>query len=69
MTKPIAQLDWSLRVDCPKCGEENDLAKGEHDPEYRIAGHVFQDRWEKLNDWKVTCQHCGHKFTIEKVEY
>ncbi len=69
MTAPTALLDWSLRVDCPQCDKENDLADHEHDEEYRIAGHIFENRWDSLNGWEVTCKHCGHEFTIEKVEY
>ncbi len=69
MSEPIAYLEWLLYVDCPKCKESNDLAAPEHDCENTIAGHIFMNRWEKLNGWEVTCQHCGHEFTIEKVEY
>lgn len=63
--KPIAYLDWSLDVDCPKCGEVTDLACSESD----MARYIFQSAWDKLRGWEVTCAHCGHEFEIEKVEY
>jgi Zn finger protein HypA/HybF involved in hydrogenase expression len=67
--KPIANLDWSLYVYCPKCEQDNDLARARHDRENDIAKHIFSNDWDKLNDWEVTCEHCSHEFKIEKVEY
>jgi len=66
---PTASLDWSLYVDCPKCGEANDLSDPQHDTEHDIARHIFSNAWDKLNGWEVTCENCDHEFTIEKVEY
>ena len=66
---PIANLDWSLHVNCPKCDESNDLASGTHDTEHHIATAIFKNDWDKLEGWEVTCEHCGHEFTIQKVEY
>lgn len=66
---PVATLEWSLYVDCPKCQESNDLADSEHDPDNEISRHIFMNDWDGLNDWEVTCKHCGHEFKIEKVEY
>ena len=68
-TKPTAQLEWSLYVSCPQCDESNDLADPAHDGENSIARHVFNNEWDRLRGWEVTCEHCGHEFTIEKVEY
>jgi phage FluMu protein Com len=67
--KPTANLDWSLHVDCPKCDESNNLASQKHDAENSIANHIFKNEWDKLECWEVTCEHCGHEFEIEKVEY
>jgi transposase len=67
--KPTANLDWSLYVYCPKCSEDNDLSKSHHDTEGDIARHLFTDDWDRLEGWEVTCEHCGHEFEIEKVEY
>jgi hypothetical protein len=67
--RPTALLDWSLHVDCPKCGLSNDLASGLHDAEHSIARHIFTNAWEKLGGWEVTCEGCEHEFTIERVEY
>ena len=68
-TRPTALLNWSLYVDCPKCGKSNDLAEPGHDTEHEIARHIFANAWDKLDGWEVKCQHCGHEFTIETVEY
>jgi hypothetical protein len=66
---PIAQLDWSLNIECPACSVDNDLAAGDHDTENDIARHIFSNQWDSLKDWEVTCEICGHEFTIEKIEY
>lgn len=66
---PTALLEWSLYVDCPKCSESNNLAGSQHDTEHEIAHRIFTNEWDKLQGWEVTCEHCGHEFTIEKVEY
>ena len=66
---PVATLYWSLDVDCPKCGNCNDLARSTHDGENEIAKHIFTNDWDKLKGWEVECDHCAHRFTIDKVEY
>lgn len=66
---PTANLEWSLHVTCPNCEESNDLSDQTHDAENNIARHIFNNDWDKLNGWEVTCEHCGHDFTIEEVEY
>jgi len=67
--KPTAFLEWGLYVSCPKCKEKNNLADYEHDPRQDIANRIFTNTWDKLKGWEVTCEHCGHEFTIEEVEY
>ena len=69
MSDPVASLDWSLHVSCPKCNHENNIAKSEHDTESRIAHYIFSNDWDKLNGWEVQCEQCQHEFKIEKVEY
>lgn len=69
MSHPIAYLNWSLDVECPKCGDENDLSRHKHDPEYTIAQAIFNNAWGRLAGWEVTCEHCGHEFSINSVEY
>lgn len=64
-----ALLEWSLHVDCPKCEHSNDLASGDHDSEHQIAHHIFHNTWDKLQGWEVTCEECGHEFTISGAEY
>lgn len=65
----VAYLEWSLNVDCPACGESNDLAAGDHDCEHSIVRHIFGNTWNKLAGWEVQCKHCQHEFKLEKVEY
>lgn len=66
---PTAFLDWSLYVDCPKCGLSNDLSSARHDAEHEIARHIFSNDWDKLEGHEVTCEGCEHEFTIGCVEY
>lgn len=67
--KPTATLTWNLYVDCPQCGKSNDLAGGHHDTDHGIAKRIFTNAWDKLDGWEVECEHCGHEFQIERVEY
>ena len=67
--QPVATLQWSLDVDCPRCDKSNDLSGPEHDTDLLIARHIFNNEWNKLNGREVRCWHCGHEFTVEKVEY
>jgi phage FluMu protein Com len=67
--KPTASLSWSLDVDCPACNESNDLASGDHDYDHEIVGRIFSNQWDSLAGWEVRCEHCGHEFEIDKVEY
>jgi ribosomal protein S27E len=69
MAENIAYVDWSLHVDCPACGESNDLAHPEHDTENDIARHIFSNNWERLKGWEVTCGSCNHEFTLDSIEY
>jgi Zn finger protein HypA/HybF involved in hydrogenase expression len=66
---PTALLEWSLYVDCPKCDASNDLADSHHDVDHDISRRIFSNQWDKLDDWEITCEKCGHEFKIEKVEY
>lgn len=69
MAAVIATLEWSLTVECPACKQDNDLEKSEHDCENRIAAKIFNNQWDKLQGHEVTCEHCAHEFTLDKVEY
>ena len=69
LTKPVAQLDWSLHVECPKCEEDNDIAGPAHDSEHTIAQAIFTNAWDKLEGHEITCEHCGHEFELARVEY
>lgn len=69
LTQPVAQLDWSLHVECPKCEEDNDIAGPEHDSEHTIAQAIFTNAWDKLEGHEITCEYCGHEFTLARVEY
>lgn len=69
MSDTIAYLEWSLHVACPACSQSNDIARANHDTENMIARHIFTDQWQRLEQWEVTCEHCNHEFTIDKVVY
>ena len=69
MSKPTATLYWSLDVDCPKCGESNDLSRQHHNEDYQISKAIFGNRWDDLAGRETTCEHCDHEFELEKVEY
>jgi hypothetical protein len=67
--QPVAQLYWSLHVDCPKCDERNDISRQVHDSENTISLHIFTNAWDKLEGHEITCEHCGHEFELARVDY
>jgi glutaredoxin len=68
MTKTaVASLYWSLDVECPHCGGDNDLLKIDHDN--NLSHYIFTNRWHKINGFEVECVHCKEEFKVEKVEY
>ena len=66
---PVAQLDWSLYVDCPSCDESFDLADTDHDTDYTLSKKIFNNQWDRVKGHEVTCPHCNHEFTLGGVEY
>jgi hypothetical protein len=65
--KPLAQLHYSLYVNCPHCDELMDLS--EKDPDYIIVYALFNNCWDDLNGYDTVCPKCGTDFQIEKVIY
>lgn len=62
-----AYLDWSLDVECPKCGETTDLSANDDDAV--VSGAIFHNNWDALKGFEVTCENCGHEFKLDEVEY
>lgn len=65
----VATLNWSLRVNCPKCKEKVDLVAFDNDNDYLVATAIFSNQWDDLVGYEVTCPHCEHEFELTKVEY
>ena len=68
-SKPIAQLDWSLRVECPNCNESLDAAGIDAGNDYTITKMVFSNRWDDITGCSITCPECGHEFELGGMEY
>ena len=66
-TKNIASLSWALWVNCPKCGEGNDLS--DDDDENWLAIKIFNNKWDQAKGHECTCHECGHEFILDGVEY
>ena len=66
--KNVANLSWSLDVDCPACKETIDLSDCDTD-DYSIARRIFTNEWGKLEGHEITCPHCTHEFALDSVEY
>jgi hypothetical protein len=69
MTTITASLSWSLDVDCPSCEEILDLAESPYAEDQDIAVAVFNNKWDALKDYEITCQFCKHEFKIDEIEY
>jgi len=64
---PIAQMNWSMDIKCPKCKKNIDLADVDDDGVY--SEPIFNNRWDDLIDEGVCCPNCDHEFLIGGVEY
>ena len=64
-----ALLSWNLTVDCPYCGEENDLADPYHDCEGYFSTPIFNNKWEEIDGKEADCQKCGKTFSVSSVVY
>jgi hypothetical protein len=62
-----AYLDWSLNIDCPKCGNENDISAPDDDA--IVSNAIFHNNWDALKGFDVVCNMCGHDFVVDCVEY
>jgi hypothetical protein len=68
MVKPNnAQLHWSLTVTCPTCDHSTDLSNPDDD--YIVAKAIFNNAWDDLKGYEVTCANCKTEFTVDQVEY
>ena len=65
----IAYVEWSLNVECPKCKLDNDLARSIHDGGNDIARHIFNNEWDVLKGWEITCEHCKFEFLLDDIIY
>lgn len=63
----IAYVDWSLDIECPKCGETFNIANNDEDGVFASA--IFNNNWDSLNGEEIKCIYCYHKFKIDSVEY
>ena len=59
---------WSLMVECPHCGKTNDLARGSHDLDKKIATAVFSKNWNALNGRVIICCGCDSDFKLTSVD-
>lgn len=66
----VAFLDWSLDIDCPRCGNVVDLVQYDADSgDNDIANMIFRNRWDHLEGYDIECPRCKHDFKIDRVEY
>jgi uncharacterized Zn-finger protein len=59
---------YQFLIDCPYCGEENDLAESDHDDDGVYSRPIFNNSWCDLVGEEVECKHCGNSFKISSVE-
>jgi hypothetical protein len=59
---------WSFMVECPHCGKTNDLARGSHDSDKKIAAAVFSKNWDALNGLGIICCGCDSDFTLTSIK-
>ena len=67
MKTATPQLDWSLFVECPECGEDFDLKDREEESEF--SKPIFNNAWDDIKGMEVDCPKCKSTFSLDKVEY
>ena len=65
--RAVAELDWRLTICCPKCKEITNLLQQDYDGDMATA--IFNNKWEKLENWEVTCDSCDYEFKVSEVVY
>ncbi len=71
MSKQKIQLDYSLYVKCPACGDCFDLLSednGIYDDDHQLSGPLFHNEWDKAAS-TVVCPECDCDFKVEGIEY
>lgn len=63
----IAHLFFSLDIKCPNCHHEFDALDQDYDN--YVSTHLFNNEWDKIKGYNLTCTICKHEFEITKVEY
>lgn len=63
----IAYLEYCVNVNCPECGWETDISQDDEDA--IVANAIFNNNWDSLKGFDVTCSHCSLEFTLDSVEY
>lgn len=65
-------LTIELNVDCPHCGETQDLAKSEFNPEGEYLSAIFSEShdWRKeVEGRKFECPDCKKEFELGEIEW
>ena len=56
-------------MDCPSCEKILDLADSPYADNQDIIVAVFNNNWDALKGYEVTCKFCKHEFKIDEIEY
>ncbi|HCY86896.1 MAG TPA: hypothetical protein DHV36_17330 [Desulfobacteraceae bacterium] len=64
----VLQIEWHFHIDCPKCGEELDLAENGYDDDQVYSEPIFNNKWDDLKGDKVICDECEYEFEIHNIE-
>lgn len=67
--KVIANLSWSLDVECTHCKFEFDITRSGCDEEGLIASYIFNNRWSLLKGHEIECGQCNKAFVLGGVEH
>ena len=65
----IAQLKYSVLVECPLCKQEVDLIDNDNDDDGRISHPIFNNKWDELKGIDVVCGNCEHEFKLDSLIY
>jgi len=67
--KNIANLDWSLDIQCPSCEHVFDISNSGNDDDGEITVKIFNNKWDDIKGHRISCPDCGKVFLIDEVIY
>lgn len=68
-TSKKATWSASIFVDCPHCGEQQDLIEDDGDPRMDHSIEIAEHGTDKTTNFKTRCLDCEEEFIVPDLEW